>query len=67
MSVSLSTVHIYVEDPDTTPPGFQRHTLGLAEQNQVENEGFRRTTLVTRSQSEIQIDPAGCMPRLVEA
>lgn len=54
MSVSLSTVHIYVDDPDAAL-GFYRDTLGLTVQNEVENEGFRWITLVTDSQPEIQI------------
>lgn len=54
MSVSLSTVHIYVDDPDAAL-GFYRDTLGLTVQNDVENEGFRWITLVTDRQPEIQI------------
>lgn len=54
MSVSLSTVHIYVDDPDAAV-GFYRDTLGLTVQDEVENEGFRWITLVTDSQPEIRI------------
>lgn len=54
MSLSLSTVHIYVDDPDVAL-GFYRDTLGLTVQNEVENEGFRWITLVTDSQPEIRI------------
>jgi catechol 2,3-dioxygenase-like lactoylglutathione lyase family enzyme len=54
MSLSLSTVHIYVDDPDAAL-GFYRDTLGLTVQNEVENEGFRWITLVTDSQPEIRI------------
>jgi len=54
MSVSLSTVHIYVDDPEAAL-GFYRDTLGLTVQNEVENEGFRWITLVTDSQPDIQI------------
>ncbi len=54
MSVSLSTVHIYVDDTDAAL-GFYRDTLDLTVQNEVENEGFRWITLVTDSQPEIQI------------
>jgi catechol 2,3-dioxygenase-like lactoylglutathione lyase family enzyme len=54
MAVSLSTVHIYVDDPEAAL-GFYRDTLGLTVQNEVENEGFRWITLVTESQPEIQI------------
>jgi catechol 2,3-dioxygenase-like lactoylglutathione lyase family enzyme len=54
MSVSLSTVHIYVDDPDAAL-GFYHDTLGLTVQNELENEGFRWITLVTDSQPEIRI------------
>jgi catechol 2,3-dioxygenase-like lactoylglutathione lyase family enzyme len=54
MTVSLRTVHIYVDDPDAAL-GFYRDTLGLKVQNEVANEGFRWITLVTDSQPEIQI------------
>lgn len=54
MSVSLSTVHIYVDDPDAAL-GFYRDTLGLTVKNEVANEGFRWITLATDSQPEIQI------------
>lgn len=54
MSVSLSTVHIYVDDPDAAL-GFYRDTLGLMVHDQVESEGFRWITLVTDSQPEIRI------------
>ena len=54
MSVSLSTVHIYVDDPDAALV-FYRDTLGLTVKNEVENEGFRWINLVTDTQPEIQI------------
>jgi len=54
MSVSLSTVHIYVDDPDAAL-GFYRDILGLTVQNEVDNDGFRWITLVTDSQPEISI------------
>lgn len=54
MSVSLSTVHIYVDDPDAALV-FYRDTLGLTVRNEVANEGFRWITLVTESQPEINI------------
>lgn len=54
MSVSLSTVHIYVDDPEAAL-GFYRDTLGLTVKNEIENEGFRWITLVTDRQPEIQI------------
>lgn len=54
MTVSLSTVHIYVDDPDAAL-GFYRDTLGLAVTKEVENGGFRWITLTTESQPEIKI------------
>jgi len=54
MTVSLSTVHIYVDDPDAAL-GFYRDTLGLTVSDEVANEGFRWITLVTDSQPEIKI------------
>ena len=54
MSISLSTVHIYVDDPDAAL-AFYRDTLGLTVQNEVENEGFRWVTLTTDSQPELSI------------
>jgi len=54
MTVSLSTVHIYVDDPDEAL-GFYRDTLGLKVSDEVANEGFRWITLITDSQPEIKI------------
>jgi catechol 2,3-dioxygenase-like lactoylglutathione lyase family enzyme len=54
MTVSLSTVHIYVDDPDSAL-GFYRDTLGLTVSDEVANEGFRWITVVTDSQPEIKI------------
>lgn len=54
MTVSLSTVHIYVNDPDEALT-FYRDTLGLTVVNDVANEGFRWITLVTDSQPDIKI------------
>lgn len=54
MSVSLSTVHIYVDDPEAAL-AFYRDTLGLSVENEVENGGFRWITLATESQPEIKI------------
>src|SRR5579884_342456 len=54
MTVSLSTVHILVDDPDAAL-AFYRDTLGLTVRNEVANAGFRWITLVTDSQPEIQI------------
>jgi len=54
MTISLSTVHIYVDDPEAAL-GFYRDTLGLTVQDEIANEGFRWITLVTDSQPEIRI------------
>jgi catechol 2,3-dioxygenase-like lactoylglutathione lyase family enzyme len=54
MTVSLSTVHILVDDPDAALT-FYRDTLGLTVTNEVENGGFRWITLVSDSQPGIAI------------
>ena len=54
MTVSLSTVHVLVDDPDAAL-GFYRDTLGLTVRDEVAYEGFRWITLVTESQPEIKI------------
>jgi catechol 2,3-dioxygenase-like lactoylglutathione lyase family enzyme len=54
MNVSLSTVHILVDDPDAAL-AFYRDTLGLTVRFEVANDGFRWITLGTDSQPEIQI------------
>ena len=54
MSISLSTVHVYVDDPDAAL-GFYRDTLGLTVVNEVDNEGFRWITLNSESQPGISI------------
>lgn len=54
MTVSLSTVHILTEDPDAAV-AFYRDTLGLTVVNEVENDGYRWTTMTTQSQPEIKI------------
>jgi catechol 2,3-dioxygenase-like lactoylglutathione lyase family enzyme len=54
MTVSLSTVHIYVDDPDAAL-AFYRDTLGLTVTREVSNEGFRWITLTTDSQPEVGI------------
>jgi catechol 2,3-dioxygenase-like lactoylglutathione lyase family enzyme len=54
MTVSLSTVHILVDDPDAAL-AFYRDTLGLTVQNEVANGGFRWITLVSDSQPGIAI------------
>jgi predicted enzyme related to lactoylglutathione lyase len=54
MTISLSTVHILVDDPETAL-AFYRDTLGLTVKMDVANGGFRWITLVTESQPEIGI------------
>lgn len=54
MTVSLSHVHVLVDDPDAAL-GFYRDVLGLTVRNEVAHDGFRWITLVTDSQPEIQI------------
>jgi uncharacterized glyoxalase superfamily protein PhnB len=54
MTVSISAVHVLVDDPDAALV-FYRDTLGLTVRNEVEHDGFRWITLTTASQPEIQI------------
>lgn len=54
MSISLSGVHVTVDDIDAAL-AFYRDTLGLAVRNEVANDGFRWITMVTESQPDIQI------------
>jgi catechol 2,3-dioxygenase-like lactoylglutathione lyase family enzyme len=54
MTISLSAVHILVDDPDAAL-AFYRDTLGLTVRNEVARDGFRWITLVTDSQPEIMI------------
>jgi catechol 2,3-dioxygenase-like lactoylglutathione lyase family enzyme len=54
MTISLSTVHILVDDPDAAL-AFYRDTLGLTVKFQVEQGGFRWITLASESQPEIGI------------
>jgi len=54
MTVSLSTVHILVDDPDAAL-AFYRDTLGLEFRFEAANGGFRWITLATESQPEIGI------------
>ena len=54
MTISLSTVHVIVDDPDAALP-FYRDTLGLTVTNEVPYEGFKWITLVTDSQPEVAI------------
>ncbi|HVA76160.1 MAG TPA: VOC family protein [Acidimicrobiales bacterium] len=54
MTVSLSTVHILVDDPEAAL-GFYRDTLGLTVRNEVSNGAFRWITLGSDTQPEIGI------------
>ena len=54
MTVSISAVHVLVDDPDAAL-AFYRDTLGLTVRNEVARDGFRWITLATDSQPEIQI------------
>lgn len=54
MTVSLSAVHILVDDVDAAL-GFYRDTLGLEVRNEVSSDGFRWITLATAKQPEIAI------------
>lgn len=54
MTVSISTIHVLVDDPDAAL-GFYRDILGLKVRNEVARDDFRWITLVTDSQPEIQI------------
>lgn len=54
MSVSISAVHVLVDDPDAAL-AFYRDTLGLTVRNDVARDGFRWITLATGSRPEIQI------------
>ncbi|MEU6852549.1 VOC family protein [Actinacidiphila alni] len=54
MTVSISAVHVFVDDPDAALV-FYRDTLGLTVRHEVEQDGFRWITLATASQPEIQI------------
>jgi catechol 2,3-dioxygenase-like lactoylglutathione lyase family enzyme len=54
MTVSISAVHVLVDDPDAAL-AFYRDTLGLTVRNEVARDGFRWITLASDSQPEIQI------------
>jgi catechol 2,3-dioxygenase-like lactoylglutathione lyase family enzyme len=54
MTVSLSHVHVFIDDPDTALT-FYRDVLGFTVRSEVENEGFRWITLSTVDQPEIEI------------
>lgn len=54
MTISLSVVHVLVDDPDAAL-GFYRDALGLTVQDEVAHGGFRWVTLVPETQPEIRI------------
>jgi catechol 2,3-dioxygenase-like lactoylglutathione lyase family enzyme len=54
MPVSISHVHVLVDDP-TTALAFYRDTLGLTVVNEVAQGGFTWIVLATETQPEIQI------------
>ncbi|SNQ49296.1 Lyase [Frankia canadensis] len=54
MTVSLSGMHVLVDDPDAAL-SFYRDTLGLTVRNEVARDGFKWITLVTDSQPEVAI------------
>jgi len=54
MTVSLSTVHILVDDPDAAL-AFYRDTLGLVVRKEVAQGDLRWIILVTESQPEVEI------------
>ena len=54
MTVSISAVHVLVDDVDAAL-AFYRDTLGLTVRNEVARDRFRWITLATDSQPEIQI------------
>jgi catechol 2,3-dioxygenase-like lactoylglutathione lyase family enzyme len=54
MSISISAVHVIVDDPDAAV-AFYRDVLGMTVTSEVENEGFRWVTLSPESQPDIQI------------
>lgn len=54
MTISLSTVHILVDDPDAAL-GFYRDGLGLSVRSEVAQEGFRWIVLGSDDQPDIQI------------
>ena len=54
MTVSISAVHVLVDDPDAAL-AFYRDSLGLSVRNEVARDQFRWITLATDSQPEIQL------------
>jgi catechol 2,3-dioxygenase-like lactoylglutathione lyase family enzyme len=54
MTLSLSTIHIFVDDPDAAL-SFYRDALGMTVRNEVAQGDFRWITLVTDSQPEVSV------------
>ena len=54
MNISISHVHVYVDDVDAAV-AFYSDVLGLTVVNEVENGGFRWVTLQIEAQPEIQL------------
>lgn len=54
MSVSISAVHVLVDDIDAAL-GFYRDALGLSVRNQVSSQGFHWVTLATENQPGLEI------------
>jgi catechol 2,3-dioxygenase-like lactoylglutathione lyase family enzyme len=54
MTVSLSAVHVLVDDPDAALP-FYRDALGLTVRREVANGDFRWITLVADRQPDVMI------------
>jgi catechol 2,3-dioxygenase-like lactoylglutathione lyase family enzyme len=54
MTVSISGVHVVVDDPDTAI-AFYRDLLGLTVSGEVVRDGYRWITLATESQPDIQV------------
>lgn len=54
MTLSLSHVHVFTDDPDAALV-FYRDPLGLEVRSEVPNEGFRWITLSTEEQPELEI------------
>ncbi len=54
MTISLSAVHVLVDDPDAAL-GFYRDVLGLTVRQDVSNGDFRWITLVTNRQPDVSI------------
>jgi catechol 2,3-dioxygenase-like lactoylglutathione lyase family enzyme len=54
MSISISGVHVLVDDPDQAVP-FYRDALGLAVQSEVARDGYRWVVLAAPDQPDVQV------------